>query len=148
VGNERQGDSDRDDTRDRRGDKRTTAEWITTAVSALLIGALAGAIIYEGYARSASAPARIETTVLTGDAERRGDRYYVPIEVVNAGDETVEEATIAIDVRDGDELVVETEATIATLSEAERATIQLVIDRDPAGLEIEARVVSFQVAEE
>jgi uncharacterized protein (TIGR02588 family) len=128
--------------------RRATAEAITTVVSVLLITALIIAIVYEGYAREASAPATLEATVLIDETDQRGESFYLPIEVVNRGDQTVEEALVAIEVSDGDTPIMETESTIATLGEAERATIQVILDQDPAGLTIDARVTAFQIAEE
>jgi uncharacterized protein (TIGR02588 family) len=127
---------------------RSTAEKITTAISVLLIVALAGAILYEGYARGQADPARLEVTVLDAEIEQRGDDFYIPIEILNDGDQTVEEVTVSIEVLDGEEVVDEAETVVATLGEAETITAMLVIADDPTGLTIDAGVVTYQIAED
>jgi uncharacterized protein (TIGR02588 family) len=127
---------------------RSTAERITTAISVLLIAALAGAILYEGYATGQSEPARLEVTVLEAEIEQRGDDFYIPIEILNDGDQTVEEVTVSIELRDGEEVVDDAETVIATLGEAETITAMLVVADDPTGLTIEAGVVTYQIAED
>ena len=127
---------------------RSTAERITAAISVLLIVALAGAILYEGYATGQSEPARLEVTVLEAEMERRGDGFYVPIEILNDGDQTVEEVTVSIEVLDGEEVIDEAETVIATLGEAETITAMLVVADDPTGLTIDAGVVTYQIAED
>ena len=127
---------------------RSTAEKITTAISVLLIVALAGAILYEGYATGQADPARLEVTVLEAEIEQRGDAFYIPFEVLNDGDQTVEEVTVSIEVLDGEEVVDEAETVIATLGEAETITAMLVVADDPTGLTIKAGVVTYQIAED
>lgn len=127
---------------------RTTAEKITTAISILLIALLAGAILYEGYATGQADPATLEVEVRSDEIEQRGDAFYVPVEIVNSGDETVEEVTVSIEVLDGETVVDEAETVIATLGEAESVTAMLVLTEDPSNLQIDAGVVTFQVAED
>ena len=145
------GDSPRDDSKDNAPPEdqgRTTAEKVTTAVSVLLIAALAGAILYEGYATGQADPAILEVTVLSAEIEQRGDDFYIPVEIHNDGDATVEEIAVSIELLDGESVVDEAETVIATLGEDERLTAVLVLTEDPAGLTIEAGVVTFQVAED
>ncbi|HEX5164331.1 MAG TPA: hypothetical protein VFV93_02955 [Thermomicrobiales bacterium] len=126
---------------------RTTPEKITTAISLLLIVLLAGAILYEGYWKGQADPATLEVTVRTDQIDQRGGSYYVPVEIHNAGDQTVEEVTVSIDVIDGENVVQEAETVIATLGEAETVTAVVVLTEDPTGLTIEAGVVTYQIAE-
>lgn len=127
---------------------RSTAEKITTIISVLLIAALAGAILYEGYATGQSEPATLEVTVLSDQIEQRGGDFYVPVEITNDGDQTVEEVVVNIELLDGESVVDEAETVIATLGESETITAVLVVADDPAGLTIEAGVVTYQVAED
>ena len=127
---------------------RSTAQLITTVISVLLIALLAGAILYEGYVDRANSPAEIRVAVQTDQAEQRGEHWYVPILIRNLGDDTVEELVIAIDVRRGDETILETDTTIAQLGEAAETTATIVLDEDPADLTIDATAETFQVAEE
>ncbi|HYI13761.1 MAG TPA: hypothetical protein VEX37_00100 [Thermomicrobiales bacterium] len=127
---------------------RSTAEKVTTAISVLLIVALAGAILYEGYATGEADPARLEVTILLEQIEQRGDDYYIPVEILNDGDQTVEEVAVGIELLDGEEVVDEAETVIATLGEAEMVIAVLVVADDPTGLTIEAGVVTYQIAED
>jgi uncharacterized protein (TIGR02588 family) len=126
---------------------RTTPEKFTTTISVVLIVLLAVAILYEGYWKGQSDPATLEVVVRTDQIEQRGDSFYVPVEVHNDGDQTVEEVTVSIDVRNGDTVIQEAETVIATLGEAETVTAVIVLPSDPTGLTIEAGVVTYQIAE-
>lgn len=127
--------------------RRTSAEWITTAVSLTLILGLAGAILYEGLGHGTARPATLVTTVLSDDVETREGRHYLPIEVANIGDDAVEEVVVALEARDGETVVEEAESVIASLGENERTVVVFVLDGNPAGLTIDAGVVTFQVVE-
>ena len=126
---------------------RTTPEKITTTISVLLIVLLAGAILYEGYWKGQADPATLDVVVRTDQIDQRGDSFYVPVEIHNDGDQTVEEVTVSIDVRDGDTVVQEAETVIASLGESETVTAVIVLSEDPTGLTIEAGVVTYQIAE-
>ena len=132
----------------RENDGRSTAENVTTTISILLIAILGGTILYEGYATGRSDPATLEVSVLTEQIEQRGDSYYVPVEIVNDGDQTVEEVAVSIELLDGEQVVAEGETVIATLGEAEAVKAVLVVSEDPTGLEIIASVVTYQIAED
>ena len=80
--------------------------------------------------------------------EQRAGGFYVPVEIRNDGDQTVEEVTVSIEVRDGETVTDEAETTIATLGESETLTAVLVLADDPAALTIDAGVVTFQIAED
>jgi len=127
---------------------RTVTQIVTTAFSVLLIVLLAGAILYEGFSDRGDNPARIEVQVQVEQSEQRGEEWYVPILVRNLGDDTVEELVIAIDVNRDDEVILETDTTIAHLGEASEATATLVLDEDPVTLTIKALPETFQIAEE
>ena len=127
---------------------RTTAEKITTAVSILLIAILAGAIIYEGYASGHDEPAILQVTVMSDQIDERDGNFYIPVEIHNDGDQTVEEIAVGIELLDGETVVDEAETVIATLGEDETIVAVLVVTDDPTGLTIEAGVVTYQIAEE
>lgn len=131
-----------DDTRG-----RTTAQRVTTIISVLLIAALIGAILYEGYAGPGDEPAQINVEVRQDQAEQRGEKFYVPIAVRNTGDETVEEIVIGVEVMRGEELIEETELVISELEEEAEVETILVLDEDPADLAIDAGAETFQIAE-
>ncbi|MDQ3548736.1 MAG: hypothetical protein M3439_07935, partial [Chloroflexota bacterium] len=85
-------DSPKDDSPEDEG--RTTVEKLTTVISVLLIAILASAILYEGYATGQADPATLEVTVLMAEIEQRGESFYIPVEILNDGDQTVEEVAV------------------------------------------------------
>lgn len=128
---------------------RSAAEMVTTTICVLLIALVCGAILYEGYAAGDDDPAHVEVTVDAGGAEQRGALWYVPFEVANAGDQTIEEIWVVVEGADGTgQTVVESETTVQLLGESERAAAMAVFEADPRGLELTGRVRSFQIAED
>ena len=128
--------------------RRTAAQMVTTTVCVLLIALVCGAILYEGYAAGDDDPARVEVAVDAG-GEQRGDLWYVPFEIANGGDETIEEIWVVVEGADGSgQTVVESETTVQLLGESERANAMAVFEADPRGLELTGRVRSFQIAED
>ena len=102
--------------------RRSAAQMVTTTVCVLLIALVCGAILYEGYAAGDDDPARVEVAVDAGGVEQRGDLWYVPFEVANGGDETIEEIWVVVEGADGSgQTVVESETTVQLLGESERA---------------------------
>jgi uncharacterized protein (TIGR02588 family) len=131
---------------DRHG--RSAAEWVTTGICLALIALLCGAVLYEGYAADDDDPARIEVTVSADRAEQRGDAWYLPFEVENHGDQTVEEVTVVVELLQGEKAVAESETTIMLLGESERVLATAVFENDPRPYTAEGRTRSFQIAED
>src|SRR5689334_12764633 len=94
---------------------RSAAEWVTTGICLALIALLCGAVLYEGYAVDDDDPARIEVTVSADDAEQRGEAWYLPFEVENTGDQTVEEIVVVVELLQGEKAVAEAETTVTLL---------------------------------
>jgi uncharacterized protein (TIGR02588 family) len=128
--------------------QRSAAEWATTGIAIALIVLLCGAIVYEGYAAGDNAPARIDVTVSSDQAEQRGEFWYLPFEVQNAGDQTVEEVVVVVELLQGDKSVAQTETTIALLGEQEHVPGVAVFDSDPRPYTAQGRARSFQIAED
>jgi uncharacterized protein (TIGR02588 family) len=129
--------------------RRSAAQMVTTTICVLLIALVCGAILYEGYAAGDDDPARVEVAVDAAGVEQRGDLWYVPFEVANDGDETIEEIWVVVEGADGSgQTVVESETTVQLLGESERASAMAVFEADPRGLELTGRVRSFQIAED
>jgi uncharacterized protein (TIGR02588 family) len=125
---------------------RTTAQLVTTAVSLLLIVGLAGIILVEGFSGREEVPVELRVEVRADAVERRGAQFHVPIVVHNLGSEVAEQVLVAIEVSTGGQVVEEAETVIAVIGEDEEVEAVLVLEREPAGLTIEARVVTFQTS--
>ena len=134
-------DDGRADTDDR-GEpaRRTTAEWITFAVSLLVTAALVGAALYEHVVEEGP-PGPLVTVALALDrAERRGDAYYVPFTVANAGAAAAADVGIVFEVRRNEEVLEESTTTIPFLPVEGTAEGEMVTVLDPAQHEVVARV--------
>jgi uncharacterized protein (TIGR02588 family) len=127
---------------------RTGAEWLTTGLGILLIALLCGAIIYEGYVAGDDDPATVVIEASTERATERDGRWYVPFDVRNDGDQTIEEIMLVVELFDGEAVVAEAETTIMLLGEDERVAGMAVFEEDPRPYRAEGRPRSFQIAED
>ena len=123
---------------------RNAAEWTTLAVSFVVVAALVGAALFEYYARSEPAGTRVGVELAIDQAQRRGDLYYVPYTVRNAGTAPAEAVVVVFEVRQGEEVVEESTAEIAFLPTSGSADGELVTALDPAAHQITARVATLQ----
>lgn len=120
---------------------RTAAEWITFAVSILVLMLVAGLIAVQ--TRDPDRPP-LPRVVTTGAAERRGDHFVVPVTVRNDGGGTAESVQVVAELKLGDE-VAEADQTIEFLAREESADLAFVFEDDPAGGELTVRVAGFTV---
>lgn len=120
--------------------RRTPAEWVTfTVATAVLIGVLAAiATEIPGSRRPPDPVAR------AGAAERRGERFVVPVVVENLGEQTAQDvqvqATLTIDGEDQDG-----DQVIDFLSGGEQEEMEFVFDDDPADGELVVRVTGHSL---
>jgi uncharacterized protein (TIGR02588 family) len=73
------------------------ADWLeklATAVAGLLLAGIVGFLIWDGF--HDNTPAAI-TAVSAGTGETRGESWYVPVTVENAGDEAVRDVAIRVE---------------------------------------------------
>jgi uncharacterized protein (TIGR02588 family) len=109
-------------------------------VSVVIIAALAGAALYEHFARGKPAGAVVRIDLAVERAARRGDAYYVPFTVSNAGADAATDVAVRFAVKRGEEEVEESAAAIPFLPSHGEAGGEVVTAFDPATHEIEARV--------
>ena len=79
------------------GERERKADWLeiaATIFSGLLLIALLSFLIWDGVHENR--PAAV-TAVSGGDGEIRGESWYVPVTVENAGDEAVRDVAIAVE---------------------------------------------------
>ena len=81
---------------------RTAAEWTTLVVSVVVTAVLVGVALYEHYSGDEPSGAWARVEVRTDGATRRGDRYYVPFTVANAGGEAATDVTVLFTVKQGE----------------------------------------------
>lgn len=82
------------------GSGRSLAEWVTLAVSSLLVMGLIGATTWLHWTASSDPPAMMVETQ-TAEAYGAGGRFYLPVTVWNTGGLTAEEVRVRIVLTDG-----------------------------------------------
>jgi uncharacterized protein (TIGR02588 family) len=122
---------------------RTPAEWTTLAVVVLILGTIVGLLIWYAVqpARDATFTVTVETSAIT---EREG-RFYVPLRILNTGDQTAEDVMVRAELLREDEVVEEVELTVTFLAGGEEAEGVAVFGLDPRTGTIEAGVSSHLI---
>lgn len=120
---------------------RSAAEWVTFAVSVVILLALVGLI-----ATKAGEPDRpaLPRVVETGPVERHGDRFLVPVKVRNEGGATAETVQVVAELTVGPD-VVEADQSVEFLAPDETAEVAFVFEEDPATGRLDVRVAGFTV---
>jgi uncharacterized protein (TIGR02588 family) len=120
---------------------RTVAEWVTLGVSAAIVLALAGLVLFQWLAQGTEPPEiRVEPNM--EQVRQVGDLYYLPIRVTNSGEKAVEVVEVET------ELSVEGEApetvgfTVQFLAGRESDEFTVVLSNDPRNGEL-SHTVSF-----
>lgn len=121
---------------------RTVAEWTTLAISAAMVVSMLGLVTYL-YVRGDSQPAIVTASAQLDKLRQDDSAYYVPVQVTNEGDRTVEDVTIEGELAvDGQ---VETaEITVTFLAGGERVTGAFVFSQDPSQGELTVRPISYK----
>lgn len=123
---------------------RSLAEWITLAISALIVAALIGAALVEHFWLDEVQGVALDVTLDQGQTRQVDDLYHLPFAVKNAGSEGAENVTIAFAVRDGEQTMEESTIVIDFLSNGGTASGELVTAYDPSAYDISARVSAFE----
>ena len=122
---------------------RSPAEWTTLAISVATI-AIFLALVTWLYFRGSEEPPVISVTVDTEAVREDDGAFYLPIEIVNDGDATVENAQVegTLDTGEGEPQVAS--ITIDFLGGGERVNGTLVFSSDPREGDLEVGPTSFQ----
>ena len=75
--------------------RRDLAEWVSLAVSLAIVVGIAGLVVYAHLARP-NQPAVIQVAPRLGEVREAEGRYYLPVEVSNAGGQTVESLEVGL----------------------------------------------------
>ncbi len=120
--------------------ERSTAEWITFAVSLVILLGVVGLIIAEAAATD-TAPQPVATRA--GPDRRDGGRFFVPVEVRNHGDETAAAVQVVARVTVGGQEH-QADQLIDFLAGGETARVEFVFEQDPSAGSFSVAVASFQ----
>ena len=121
---------------------RTMAEWVTLAVSTLIVVGLIALTAYF-YVTSPSTPAAVEVEPRLAETYQSGSRYYLPLTVRNTGGETGEEVRIRVSVTDASGRQEAAEVMIQFLAGGGSSKAVAAFGTDPRQGQVEAVVVSY-----
>lgn len=121
---------------------RTTAEWVTFAVSASILLVVVGLLISQVGAGD-EPPSPVAVVITEGIVEREGG-FHVPVEVRNDGDRGAASVQVTAELTIGDDRS-SADQTIDFLGADERTRVVFVLVADPADGELEVTVGGFAV---
>lgn len=121
---------------------RTTAEWITLAVSTLIVVGLIGLTSYF-YVTSPGTPAAVEVEPRLAETYQAGSRYYLPLTIRNTGGDTGEEIRVRVSVTDSSGRQESAEVMIQFLAGGGTSRAVTAFGSDPRQGQLEAVVVSY-----
>jgi uncharacterized protein (TIGR02588 family) len=129
------------DSRSRRG--RNAAEWVTLTVSIVILAVFIGAAFYEQFALTEPSGAILRVELQLDQAERRGDRFYVPFEVTNTGGDPASDVAVRFEVRQAEEVIEESDMVVPFVPSDGVEAGEAVLMSDPAQFEVTAEVGNF-----
>jgi uncharacterized protein (TIGR02588 family) len=121
---------------------RTTAEWVTLAVSSLIVLSLIGLTTYF-YLTGSSAPAAVEVEPHLAETYQAGSRFYLPLTIRNTGGETGEEVRVRVSVTDRSGRQEAAEVMVTFLAGGGSSKAVAAFGSDPRQGQVEAVVVSY-----
>ncbi|HEV2128933.1 MAG TPA: hypothetical protein VGR22_09970 [Thermomicrobiales bacterium] len=123
---------------------RSPAEWTTLAISIGIIAGFLGVVTWL-YFRGSEEPPLITVEVQMESLREEDGAWYLPIEVRNDGDRTVENTQVEGTLRTGEGEPQEASITVAFLAGGERVEGTLVFSDDPRNGELEVGPTSYQI---
>lgn len=125
-----------------RQEGRTVAEWTTLAISIAILLGIVGLITWL-YQRGAEELPLIVAEAKLDRLRQEESGYYLPVEVVNEGDKTVEDVVIEAELDTGSGEPATAEIIVGFLAGGERVEGVFVFDEDPSSGELTVRAVSY-----
>lgn len=128
--------------RDASAGQRSIAEWVTLAISSLIVLSLVGLTSYF-YLTGSTAPATVEVEPRLSETYQAGNRYYLPLTIRNTGGETGEEVRIRVSVTDSSGRTEAADVTITFLAGGGSSRAVAAFGSDPRQGQVDAVVVSY-----
>ncbi len=124
---------------------RSTAEWTTLGISAVVVLILVGAALAEIFVRDDPAGGWISIDIALTEAEVRNGQAYIPYSVRNDGGAAVTDIVVLVEILQGETVIEETTIDIPLLASHGIAHGEVVTALDLATHTVEARVGAVQI---
>ena len=122
---------------------RNLAEWVTFSIASLILGTIAGLVIYSWATKQERPPA---FAINQGKEVRESQgQFYIPFEISNTGGKTVESVQIVAELRVNGQVEESGDQQIDFLSEGEKEEGAFVFRQDPRKGELTVRVASYKL---
>ena len=115
-------------------------EWLTGAVSALLIAAMLGWLAWEAFTRDATPP-DLAVKVLT--TERTAAGYRVTFDIYNTATTTAAAVTVVGRLTEGEQVIEENEVVFDYVAAESSSNGAILFRNDPAGRTMDIRAIGY-----
>jgi uncharacterized protein (TIGR02588 family) len=132
----------REDTDSQEGNGHSFAEWVTLAISSLLVLGLVALTSYL-FMTASSDPAAVTVQPNLNEVYQAGARFYLPITALNPGGETATDVRVRVTLTDAASRVETSEFQIQFLAGGASSRGVASFGSDPRQGQLEAAVVSF-----
>lgn len=126
------------------GEKRSIAEWVTLAISAAIVGALALVALVAESQRARESRVNLEMTFDTASLWIEDGLYHVPFSVMNDSSEAIVAADIWFEISANGEMIDTDEITVQFLPLQGRQDGVYVTQYNPATHDLGGRLESVQ----
>lgn len=124
------------------GNGHSFAEWVTLAISSLLVLGLIAVTSYL-YLTASSDPAAVTVQPNLTELYQSGNRFYLPVTIRNTGGETAEEVRVRITLTDPAGRTETSELQIQFLAGGGSSRAVAAFASDPRQGQLDAAVISF-----
>ena len=121
--------------------RKHPTEWLVLALSVLALGVLVALIVYDGV--TAKEDARLG--VLLAEPRRVGAQWVVPLSVTNRGADAATSVDVEVDLLEGERKLETSTVTVSFAPEGSEVDAAVVFSVDPAGRQLEARVLGYEL---
>jgi uncharacterized protein (TIGR02588 family) len=121
---------------------RSPAEWVSFGISLAVLLIVVGLLGYEHFTRG-SAPPALAVQPRLQEVRHEGDRYYLPVEVMNTGDGTAGDVLVEVTLAAPGQDEEQAEFTILFLAGGQRTTGTVILQGDPTQGDLQAEVHSY-----
>lgn len=122
---------------------RNAAEWVTFGIASLILGTIAGLVIYA-WATDRDRPPTL-TVRQTDPIRQENGQFYIPFEVVNTGGQTAESVQVIAELRKNNQVEASGDLQIDFLAQNETETGAFVFQQNPRSGELTLRIGSYKV---